>query len=240
MTVHEALTVMPSVDRRLGESVFFPDTEDEATVVRSIFDGNEYRVDASMLDYSGNVVDVGAAFGAFTCYAATLGARHVLAIEPNSVNFGRLRDAIDRNGFQHRAVAVHAAAGPHGTRARSVGASVHATTEFTGHDDVGGGSVECLTLDAMLDALPPGRYGRAEADVVKIDAEGVEFGLLDEASDAALAAVRFFTMEWHAGDLVEHIDVAPIGRLVQRLLATHRVEVLGEPHRGGMLWATRY
>src|SRR3954447_25345989 len=118
-------------------------------------------------------VDIGAHLGTFSLPAAAMGCE-VLSVEASPTNAGLLRRAAERNGFAKMQV-VHAAAGPsdgdleftpHGPWGHTTLPSDHAA----GVETV---QVEQVAIDSLL-----ARMGWQHVDVMKIDTEGAEIGVL--------------------------------------------------------------
>lgn len=135
-------------------------------VVQHVLDG-EY----GDLDFRDKVVvDIGAHIGAFTHIALEGGARQVHAFEPSRRNFEWLR----RNcGTHPNALLYPLAVGPRGqskvflqTKRRDK-PSLHHTGE-------GGAAFEATDLDSILRMV-------GDVDLLKIDCEGSEYGILGSA-----------------------------------------------------------
>lgn len=156
------------------------------------------RWDYGRLENAGVVVDVGANIGAFSLFAARSGARRVLAYEPNAASFRCLERNLQANDLGAVVLASRkAVSGRAGERVRfPVAPSVYnrvaaegAVGEFE--------SVQTTNLDAILaEEAPQG------IDLLKLDCEGAEYGILFEAGPA-LARVREIRMEYHEGRVDE-------------------------------------
>lgn len=204
---------------------------EERAVLREVWALNAYRMSPTRVSHAGVVVDIGGCFGAFAVLAAELGARDVHSYEPVAANAVRMRHHLDLNGMTD-VVVRQEAVGTAGASFSVAGDSVNAVTL------PGSGDAVMVGLDTVIE-----RAG-GEVDVLKVDCEGGEWALFDGATQAAVAACRFVTMEWHnlPNEYGRGDTVIPeqIGGLVRRLLWTHSVEVTGRPSTGGMLYATRY
>ena len=121
------------------------------------------------------VVDVGAAIGQFTTFAARLPVAHVHAYEPNAANLETLRRNLDLNGVTGR-VTVHAAA-----LAEAEGEVVFEETDnaYLSHMSSSGEgvSVPVHTLDAEVE-----RLGLDRVSVLKVNVAGHEPAALAGAS----------------------------------------------------------
>lgn len=228
----------------VGEWEFLARTHHEATVVRAVWDGNEYALRPFDVEHSGNVLDVGACFGAYTCLAVAAGAKKVVAVEPHDGNRLAWAFNLQHNKVRDDRVTLVPGAALDGSSVRVDGDSVHATTHRDLDGDTPSWSLESLIARHGL----VNHRGEAEVDVLKIDCEGCEYPLLLNAERRTLDAVRRITMEWHGSADEEGRALAPdqqiapaaIGALVTKLLDTHKVEVYGHPGRGGMLYADHY
>lgn len=139
------------------------------------------------------VVDVGAYIGDFTVHAAhRLGAR-VIAYEPVAENFELLERNVALNDLGERIVAVNEAVGPDGDLSLNVqvdGADVHASaTWYDGSEPRIVPSVELGTLLA--------RHELDHVDLLKIDCEGMEYDIVETASDDTLGRIGAIALEFH-------------------------------------------
>jgi len=169
------------------------------------------------------VVDIGANIGAFSVLAALLGARKVLAFEPDPENYAVLCRNLKLNGVERVVYPVRAAVVGHS--GGDVALAGHATAC---HVTRLGETVEWwATAVGADDAIPTDAY------VVKLDCEGGEYEILD----ALTHWPAFIFMEWHAGPT---IDPASWSTMVTQLAEQGRVSTVGTPSRGGLLSWSRY
>jgi FkbM family methyltransferase len=145
------------------------------------FEPNEFAFLDRVLEAGMVFVDVGANDGYYTLFAARRvgpGGR-VVAIEPSSRERAHLERNLARNGIDNVEIvpaALGAAAG-HADLHLAHGAHTgHNTLGSFAHDDVVPDSLERVTLDT-LDAVVA-RLGLPRVDVVKIDVEGAEAGVI--------------------------------------------------------------
>jgi FkbM family methyltransferase len=204
-----------------------PGTTD-STVVREIWDENVYHLSPECFLESAVAVDVGANIGAFALRAAELGARRIVAFEPELDNFRTLLSNLESNPFAKTVVEpVHAAIwrddGWLSTVGTGGGAKV--TTVDGGRDN----RVRCLTLDRVFEENAIGECG-----FLKLDAEGAEYAILGAASTQTLNRCRRIALEFHAA------STEVFGRFIAALTRTHKFYVLGSVDRGGYVWAERY
>ncbi len=119
-------------------------------------------------------VDVGAHLGVYTVLASSVPGVRIVALEPSTSSFGRLRDNIDLNGIGIQVTAVQVAAGSRcGQAMLSTGAEAMNTLVY----EAGSGeTVEVTTVDTLVDEL-----GIPRVAAMKIDVEGLEIDVLDGA-----------------------------------------------------------
>lgn len=138
-------------------------------------------------------LDVGANIGAYTIWAAELGAE-VIAIEPNAHNAGRVREHLELNGYAGEVVEKALSDHPGIVRITSDRDSLnHLTGDGTGIE------IEATTLDTVL--------GDRVAAGVKIDVEGAEALVLAGASTALNEhRISLLQVEWAIGDWMGTAD----------------------------------
>lgn len=157
-------------------------------VATSVIDADCYRAREWLMGAC-SVVDVGAHIGAFACWAASLGAREVVAIECDPDNY----ELLAQNAARFPAVrTVHATVvgrrAPLGFRFASPFSNNTGIGALVFEDD--GYPVEPLPAPAVrLDDLLP-----SATDVLKMDIEGGEYDLL---ADSDLPGVRRVIVECH-------------------------------------------
>lgn len=223
------------------------DETNDVTVLREVWQSNDYRVDKAR-GVSGTVVDLGANIGGFTVLAALAGARRVIAVEPHPENRARLEHHVRLNGVADRVEIVAAAVSDRdGARVTmsGVGGGAHC-------DETGDVEVDTIRLDTLL-----ARYG--PISLLKCDVEGGEYPAFAAIDSSALLCVAQIALEFH-GPAMPHLahladpqvdllddalnarwhDVMHFGALVAKLADAGRVEAFGHPSRGGLLFWTLY
>jgi FkbM family methyltransferase len=204
-----------------------PDTTD-ATVVREIWEENVYHLSAEDFCGSAIAVDIGANIGAFALRAADLGAKRVVAFEPETDNFRMLIANLEVNPLAKAVVEpIHAAIWQSDGWLSMVGSGGGAKVSEAG--DRVGECVRCLTLDRAFE-----ENNIAECEFLKMDIEGAEYPIFAAASTQTLNRCRRIALEFHPapGEV--------FGRLIAALTRTHKFSVLGSVDRGGYVWAERY
>lgn len=143
------------------------------------------------------IVDVGANIGASVLW---LGRHYpearIMAIEPNPEAVTLLTANASRNGLMGRVQIWQVAVGGRKSTGRLVEGRSLADTRLTSTDDLGlpngRGRVQVVALQDVLARLD------CDIDLLKVDCEGGEFGLLGEATHADLARVWAVVGEYHA------------------------------------------
>ena len=171
------------------------------------------------------VVDIGANIGAFSLYAAkTCGASHVISFEPFLDNYKVLSNNVEHNMLRNITCVNQAVAGQGSVRTLRLD-----STDAACHSLVGGSSertieVECCTLDDVFR-----RFSLTKIDYLKIDCEGAEYEILENAV-SRLPQIRRISMETHTTFDRKAEDI-------EKLLRRHDFDVrLFGDHR---LYATR-
>lgn len=154
-----------------------------------------------------HVLDIGAHIGAFSCRLASMhpGA-HVDSFEPSPDTLAYLRRNVEQNGLAGR-VRVHgqALAGEAGTAQLddNSGASVHngliRGDERLVHGDDALGQRHTITVETTTFAKALADAG-GSVEIVKMDCEGGEYGLVYGSSPDDWASVQRIVMEHHPVD----------------------------------------
>lgn len=145
------------------------------------FEPNEFAFVDRMLKPGMVFVDVGANDGYYTLFAARRvgAAGKVIAVEPSSRERAHLQRNLGRNGLDNVNVVAAALGAEAGFVDLHLAHGVHAGHNTLGdfaHDDVVRASSERVPLE-MLDAVVA-RQGLTRVDVIKIDVEGAEAGVV--------------------------------------------------------------
>lgn len=201
------------------------DSDSDAPVIREIWCENVYEVYDGDLSDTGIVVDIGANIGSFTLFAASLGAKKVIAVEPEPHNLWLLKSNIE----EHKAITPDC---EFIIDENAVGGSNDVVFISDDHGDSrvnraeNGQEVQMITLEKLFK-----KHGLEYIDVLKIDIEGLEGEVLLKAPENIMNLCRYITMEYdqHSNNL---------GAIVEKLNQTHQVKVVGKA--GGMIFAKRY
>ncbi|MFI7019997.1 FkbM family methyltransferase [Streptomyces sp. NPDC050164] len=160
----------------------------DLAIIKECCEDDTYRLSQAGLDPH-TVVDIGANIGAFAVQAAALWPQaRILAFEPEPENYELLCENIAANGFEDRIVPARTAVGVSG---QAYVNSAYGKSRVTGDADWGT-PVESRTVAEIFEAEKISR-----CDVLKIDAEGAEYTILDRAAGEALRRVDYLCMEYH-------------------------------------------
>jgi len=124
------------------------------------------------------IVEVGAHDGAYAVILGRLVAAHggrVIAVEPNSKSFARLRSNVSMNGLDHIVTCVHAAAGDRRGAARIAiaGSQSGISGKAPWQESCAVEDVDVLPLSSLLD-----EQRITKVDILVVDVEGAELQVL--------------------------------------------------------------
>lgn len=210
------------------------DSDSDAPVIREIWCENVYEVYDGDLSDTGIVVDIGANIGSFTLFAASLGAKKVIAVEPEPHNLWLLKSNIEEHQaitpdcefiIEERGIAGRQGVGyindDHGDSRVTDVVAQNSLPQQNGMQ-----RIELITLEQLFKKLK-----LEYIDILKIDIEGMEGDVLINTPEHIMNLCRYITLEYdqHSHDL---------GAIVEKLNQTHQVKVVGKA--GGMIFAKRY
>lgn len=213
-------------------------TVTDKIVIKEMFLLNVYQVFEGDFSDSGAVVDVGGNIGAFSIYAAALGAKKVYAFEPDSLNFEMLQQNIANNdlGAVIRPRKVGIAKGPgsvklyQGQGASFVDGVKGLTPEAQRRLDTA--PTEIVSTISLARAFSDADIH--ECDVLKVDCEGSEYNIFEAAKPTLLKKCKYITMEFHPANEVT------FGKMIAKLSLTHNIHIIGRHDVGGQIYAKRY
>ena len=215
-----------------AEVQFFGSAGEIDNLVQEVVTDNGYRLDHGSFSRTGVALDLGANVGLFALWAAAKGARRVICYEPHPETFSLLIQNIASNGwrfpncqFETRQLAVAGEAGVVRLYGTSTAARLGSGSPWDAGIDVESIAIEELWEGERLD----------EIDVLKMDIEGAEYAIFASAPEGLWRKAERITLEFH-----EAREAADWGLMLSRLSISHRLETIGDPRRGGMLWARRY
>ena len=142
------------------------------------------------------VVDIGANIGTFSVYAAKVcGASRVLSFEPFPDNYGMLRKNVEQNQLHmitHVNQAVAGSRGPRTLTLDSLDAGSHSIVKGVVSASSGRSiQIDCCTLEDIFQ-----RFSLTKIDYLKIDCEGSEYEILENATPR-LQQISRISMETH-------------------------------------------
>lgn len=180
-----------SVALRDGRRLFLRGGTQDLSIFRRVFVHDEYRVAAFATGLS-CVLDLGAHVGIFAALVAPL-AERVIAYEPVPENFCRL----ERNVASSRNVeAIRAGVDARDGVLTLFGPRTpRGSARFSKHEVARGApriEVPCVSLDTLF-----ARHDVDRCDLLKLDVEGAEHDILEQASAGTLARIRRIHGEYH-------------------------------------------
>jgi FkbM family methyltransferase len=213
-------------------------TVTDEIVLREMFVENVYQVGPGDLQDTGIVVDIGGNIGAFDVYCAALGARSIHTYEPESDNWRLLSANIQANGLETTVLphqlAVAAAAGAAELVQGQAASFVRGVKQLTPQARLMADSAPTESVDAVTLASVFADNEIACCDILKIDCEGSECGIIAATTPEILAKARYITMEFHPA------EATVFGRMVAKLTLTHNVHIIGRHNVGGQIYARLY
>lgn len=145
------------------------------------------------VDVKGSVVlDIGASFGDSAIYFLLNGAKKVIALEPYPYTYKIAKSNISLNGFKDKAVLLNQAC-------RSKPGSITIDAKFQNNDRnplkyfKEGENIPVTTLGRLAN-----KYGLNNA-VLKIDCEGYEYEIIENADRKLLRRFKTIVLEYHYG-----------------------------------------
>lgn len=215
-----------------------PGTLDE-NILDEVWLGDSYHLEGIRhIINDGVVIDVGANIGAVTLRCLDLGARHVVAVEPETENADLFRTNL---AGDDRVTGITAIVGDPNTRVVMAGTSgdAHAEPAEDGWPPWDFARVLNVAFPLLADADPPKGIAAERIALLKVDVEGAEYDWFATATPALLDRVDRIAMEWHGRDNYG-VNEGDYGRLLTTLARTHSCQVFGYPDKGGHLYAHHY
>ena len=173
------------------------------------------------------IVDIGAHVGSFTVWAARRAPHaRILAVEPNVETFALLEQNIRDNGLEDRVTAVNAGVGP---AAGMMGLEFMEHSLGTRLSAAGPGKV-MVRVDTLSGLL--GEAGIDEADMLKMDCEGMEYDVIEGTGPERLRKIGALACEYHR-------EPGRDVRTIDRVLTAAGFQVTRPDAPRAVLWATR-
>lgn len=168
----------------------------DAWIVKETALDREYERHGAALQDGWTILDIGAASGDFTVFAARRapGGR-VIAFEPAPDSVEMLRQNVAENGLRNVEIRPAAVGAQAGEVTLDVSGGVAVQYRTAGVKEIGPGrfAAPCAALSDVLAGLP------GCVDFLKIDVEGAEYETLFSLDDASLGRVRRVCLEYHKG-----------------------------------------
>ncbi|MGN6485261.1 MAG: FkbM family methyltransferase [Thermomicrobiales bacterium] len=226
--------------RRTGETFLVRSPMDVWSVKETFID-RLYERYGFTIEPGWTVVDIGAAIGEFTVFAARIPGTTVIACEPFPGSVDLLRENIALNLLENVTVIPKAVAAETGTMLLDlrgeeplefVSAMQRAGAEALRVPE-GHIAIPAIPLSEVLADTP-----RAHIDLLKLDCEGAEYEILMQAPAEALAAVDRIVMEYH-DRTTAHTHPELERFLTDAGFAVRSVPNVVHPDEIGYLWAAR-
>jgi len=141
----------------------------------------------------GTVVDIGAHIGLFSVFAARkLQARRIISVEPDPANFTLLSKNISANHVENATLVNIAIADESGKR------RIYGNPSNTGGHGfyARGASSRLISTFSLMDLFKSS--GVSECSLLKMDCEGAEMEILENAPDGLLRIVSAISVEYHS------------------------------------------
>lgn len=209
-------------------------------VLREIFHENVYQIEEGMFNDSGIAIDIGANIGAFSIFAAGMGAKKVYAYEPEEGNFGVLKTNIKQNNLdkvikaidwgvldERRDVELYGGQGA--SFVEGVKTLTGAAKKMIVNKETARQTIKCVSLESVF-----ADNKVSSCDVLKIDVEGSEYEIIAGAKPEILAKAKFITMEFH------NADEQTFGLMIAKLTKSHNLHIIGKHDEGGQIYGYRY
>ncbi|MBI5564989.1 MAG: FkbM family methyltransferase [Chloroflexi bacterium] len=165
------------------------------------------------------IIDIGAGLGDFTAYAAWRSPNGtVLAFEPFPESFALLEQNLQLNNARNVEAQPYAVADTPGKLLLNIG-SEHAVQHTTTEQGTNAIEVPAITLDSIF-----ADQAVTHCDLLKMDVEGAEYGILLHASADTLRKIKRIALEYH--------DHTPAGKhqRLRECLTGHGFQVTLQPN----------
>jgi FkbM family methyltransferase len=162
-------------------------------IFHEVWDHERYTAGSiSTVARSGTVVDIGAHIGLFSVFAARkLHARRIISAEPDPANFELLSKNIAANHVENASLVMAAIADESGER------RIYNNPSNTGgHNFYARGAPSRLVRTLSLTELFKSS-GVSKCSLLKMDCEGAEMEILENAPDELLRSVSAISLEYH-------------------------------------------
>lgn len=217
-------------DRELDPS---DDNNLDWKVVKETWVENVYQIEPSDFNDSGVFVDIGANIGAVSVFVASFNKNlavgqkpiKVFAYEPEPHNLELLSKNIKMNEVVSDIKIIPQAVFPESPVMIS-NRGGNANVLRKDKDSV---EVKAVNLENVF-----ANNNIPVCDVMKIDIEGAEYDVIEDASIEVLQKIKYLTLEFDGGHEEQ------FGKMVTKLAEVFNLHVLGRPSLGGYIYGRRY
>jgi FkbM family methyltransferase len=204
----------------------YKDNITDRIVIREIFEANVYQVAAKDVE-GGIVLDIGGNVGMFSIYASLLGAKQVIAYEPEDENCELFKKNIAINKIENIELRQNAVSSRDETFEIYKSQAASKRVDYVGEINCPKQTVEAISINHILDPLK-------EIAVLKIDCEWAEYDIFAGITEQNLKKIAYITAEFH------DTDAPTFGALIAKLSLTHNIHTIGRYTGGGQIYARRY
>jgi len=190
-----------SVEFRNGLKIYLSNHPHDLITIFVVFIKRDY----GLVKQDSVVIDIGANIGAFSLFAAQMGAQKIFAYEPNKEAFDILQKNIRANNVGHKIYPYNLALSDQDNVAlKFPKESSPYNTAHSSQDNQNYDLVSTTTLKNIIDTQHLSRV-----DFLKIDCEGCEFDVFFKTPREVFSKINKIMMEYHQGperELVEHLE----------------------------------
>tara|TARA_B100000029_G_scaffold510849_1_gene603365 strand:- start:1994 stop:2947 length:954 start_codon:yes stop_codon:yes gene_type:complete len=144
------------------------------------------------------LIDIGAAIGDSSIYAAFRGCKKVIAIEPLKINFEIMKKNIDINNMVDRIIPINAAL----THKSSItidntlsGPGNRLLSNHTTNQEI----IPGISLEKLIENSEYYEFNKNDSLILKIDCEGCEYDAILNTPDHILKKFELISLEYHFG-----------------------------------------
>lgn len=173
------------------------ETDADESVFYEIFTNRDYRIlDEDIKKATGCIIDIGGHKGMFALYARCLNEGvPIFIFEPDEENFSELKNNIKENHAKNIHPKNLAIAGRNEERTFYISADSHRHSLLQDIEHTYEKRLTTVTLENILSRIE--KEGRAKIDLLKMDAEGAEFEILENTAPETLKKIRTIYLEYH-------------------------------------------
>lgn len=217
-----------------NKEIFFYFDDDDAfskEIIAETFIENVYQLNDGQFNKRGVFIDIGANVGVVSTYVSLFNDHphfrkvKVYAYEPQPENYECLLKNIKRNKQESRITPIAKAVYGEG--------GVWKINRAGGNSQIskkGDVEVEVITLADVFE-----ENQITACDVLKIDVEGSEYSIINEASIETLQKTKTIVIEFGICD-----DFEVWGKFTMKLAEVFNLHIIGRPTGGGYIYGERY